>query len=237
MLEHVCGIMRSIAIIGLVLVALLSLAFAGYTILSPHTTTVTKQQFLTNTQNIYTTQTQTVTSQVTATSLTTIATTNGNGYGNYQVCGGYGCYYYPGSGRSNYPANYGYYYYNNGYYYSYYPGYSYEYSYPMYYYGYYNGNYYPPCQSTGSGGNVTCSGYLYQAGNGCTVLTIPTTSNPYSSYATGDVLEYYTLHNLPSNTPSTGTWVTVTGQFYNGPNTSSSGQSCPDNYIVVSSIS
>jgi hypothetical protein len=225
--------MRSIAIIGLILVTLLSLAFAGYTVLNQHAAIVTQQQLVTNTQNVYTTQTQTVTSQTTATSLTTITNTNGNGYGSYQVCGYYGCYYYPGSGYYNYPSNQGYYYYNNGYY----PGNVYYSNYPMYYYGYYNGNYLPPCQSTGSSYNVTCSGYIYQAGNGCTVLSIPTISNPYPSYATGDVLEYYTLHNLPSNAPSTGTWVTVTGQLYNGPNSSSIGKSCPDNYIVVSSIS
>jgi hypothetical protein len=224
--------MRSIAIIGLIIVTLLSLAFAGYTVLNQHAAIVTQQQLVTNTQNIYTTQTQTVTSQTTATSLTTITNTNGNGYGNYQVCGYYGCYYYPGSGYYNYPSNQGYYYYNNGYY----PGNVYYSNYPMYYYGYYNGNYLPPCQRTGSSYNVTCSGYIYQAGNGCTVLSIPTVSNPYPSYATGDVLEYYTLHNLPANAPSTGTWVTVTGQLYNGPNSSSNGQSCPDNYIVVSSI-
>jgi hypothetical protein len=228
--------MRSLAIVGLVLVSLLSLAFAGYTVLSPHTTTVTQQQFVTNTQNLVTTQTQTqtVTSQTVATSLTTVMNSIGNGYGNYQnyqVCGNYGCYNYPS--YYDYPMNPGYYYYNNGYY-SYNPG-SYYSNYP-YYYGCYNGAYTPPCQG-GSNGNVTCSGYLYNAGNGCTVLTIPTISNPYPSYATGDVLEYITLHNLPSNTPSGGTWVTVTGQLYKGPNTSSSGQSCPDNYIVVSSIS
>ena len=229
--------MRTLGIVALVLVALASLGFAGYTVLSPHTTTVTQQQFITNTQNVITTQTQTqfVTSQAVATSLTTITNTapNGNGnYQNYQVCGYYGCYNYPGSGY--YPTSPGYYYYTNGNYYNYYPG-SYYSNYPYYYYGYYNGGYTPPCQS--SSGNVSCSGYLYNAGNGCTVLAIPTISNPYPSYATGDVLEYITLHNLPSNTPATGSWVTVTGQLYKGPNTSSSGQSCPDNYIVVGSIS
>ena len=227
----------SIAIVGLVIVTLLSLAFAGYTVLTPHGATVTQQQLVTNTQNVYTTQTQTVMAQTTATSLTTMTGPVQNGYGNNQLCGYYGCYYYPGSGYYNYPSNYGYYYYNNGNYYQYYPGGSYSYNYPMYYYGYYNGNYLPPCQTSGSSNNVTCSGYIYQAGNGCVVLSIPSISNPYPSYATGDVLEYYTLHNLPSNAPNTGSWVTVTGLLYNGPNSSTNGQSCPDNYIVVSSIS
>ena len=227
----VCGIMRSIAVVGLVLVALVSLAFAGYTVLSPRTVTVTQQELATNTQLLYTTQTQTVISQATTTSLTTVT----NGYGNSQVCGYYGCYYYPSS--AYYPQNQGYYYYNNGNYYQYYPGSAYYSNYPYYYYGYYHGAYSPPCQATGSNGSVSCSGYLYQAGNGCTVLVIPTTSNPYPSYATGDVLEYYTLYQLPSNTPTAGTWITVTGQLFRGPNTSSSGQSCPVNYIIVSSVS
>jgi hypothetical protein len=225
--------MRSAAIVGLILVALVSLVFAGYNILSPRTLTVTQQQLVTNTQNLYATQTQTVISQATATSLTTVTSIIPSAYGNGQVCGYYGCYYYPSSGY--YPSNQGYYYYNNGNYY--YPGSAYYSNYPYYYYGYYHGYYSPPCQSSASDGNVSCSGYLYQAGNGCMVLAIPTLSNPYPSYATGNVLEYYTLYHLPSNTPSTGTWITVTGQLFRGPNTSSSGQSCPDNYIIVSSIS
>jgi hypothetical protein len=112
------------------------------------------------------------------------------------------------------------------------PGYYY---YPGYYYGSYG--YYPPCQYTGSSSPSTCYGYLYEAQNGCTLLVVPTTSNPYPSYATGWVLEYFTLHNLPSNTPALGSWVTVTGQLYQGYNTASNGASCPTNYIVVSSIS
>ena len=199
--------LSSVAIGGLVLVALLSLAFAGYTALNPHTVTVTQQQMLTNTQSLYFVQTQAVTSVSTATSFITLtsAAPNGYGYGNYQGCYYYGCYQGP------------------GYYYSY-PG----------YYGY--GNYYSPCQSTGSSGSVTCSGYLYQAQNGCTLLAISTTNNPYPSYATTYVYEYYSLHNLPSNTPASGTWVTVSGQMYQGYNTSPNGNSCPNNYINVNSI-
>ena len=199
--------LTSVAIGGLVLVALLSLAFAGYTALNPHTVTVTQQQMLTNTQSLYFVQTQAVTSVSTDTSFITLtsAAPNGYGYGNYQGCYYYGCYQGP------------------GYYYSY-PG----------YYGY--GNYYSPCQSTGSSGSVTCSGYLYQAQNGCTLLAISTTNNPYPSYATTYVYEYYSLHNLPSNTPASGTWVTVSGQMYQGYNTSPNGNSCPNNYINVNSI-
>jgi hypothetical protein len=192
-----------------VLVALLSLAFAGYTALNPHTVTVTQQQMLTNTQSQYFVQTQAVTSASTATSYITFTSEARNGYvyGNYQSCYYYGCYQGPN------------YYYNN----------------PGYYYGYY-GNYNPPCQGTGSEGNVTCSGYLYQAQNGCTLLAISTTNNPYPSYATTYVYEYYSLHNLPTNTPPTGTWVTVSGQMYQGYNTSPDGDSCPNNYIDVNSI-
>jgi hypothetical protein len=199
----------SIAIGGLVLVTLLSLAFAGYTVINPHTVTVTQQQMLTNTQSLYFVQTQAVTSVSTATSFITLtsAAPNGYAYGSYQ-----GCYYLP-----CYQA----------------PGY--YYSSPGYYPGYY-GNYYPPCQSTGANGSVTCSGYLYQAQNGCTLLAISTTNNPYPSYATTYVYEYYSLHNLPFNTPASGTWVTVSGQMYQGYNTSPNGNACPNNYINVSSI-
>ena len=198
-----------VAVGGLVLVAILSLAFAGYTVLNPHTVTVTQQRMLTNTQSLYFVQTQAVTSVSTATSYITLtnAAPNGYGYGNYQACYYYGCYQGP----------------------------AYYYSYPGYYSGYY-GNYYSPCQSAGSYASVTCSGYLYQAQNGCTLLVIPTTNNPYPSYATTYVYEYYTLHNLPSNTPATGTWVTVSGQMYQGYNTGPNGNSCPNNYINVNSI-
>jgi hypothetical protein len=194
------SVLRSAGIVGLVLVALLSLAFAGYTALNPHTVTVIQQQMLTNTQTLYSVQTVTVPS--TATSFTTVTSTpNGFGYGNYQVC---------------------------NYYYGCYPG-------PGYFPGYYGS--YSPCQPTGPNNNVSCSGYLYQPNNGCTVLAVPTTNNPYPSYATTYVYEYYALHNLPSNTPSTGTWVTVTGQLYQGYNTAPNGASCPNNYIIVNSIS
>jgi hypothetical protein len=200
----------AVAIGGLVLVALLSLAFAGYTALNSRTVTVTEQQMLTNTQSQYFVQTQAVTSASTATSYITLtnAPPNGYAYGNYQSCYYYGCYQGPG------------YYYNNN---------------PGYYPGYY-GNDYSPCQSTQSSGSITCSGYLYEAQNGCSLLAISTTNNPYPSYATTYVYEYYSLHNLPSNTLASGTWVTVSGQMYQGYNISSNGNSCPNNYINVNSI-
>ena len=194
------------ALVGLALIAILSLVFAGYTALNPHALTVTEEQFVTNTQNLYSVQTQTVTNVNTVLSVTTVTNAQPNGFGNYQSCGYYGCYPSPGY---------------------YYP--------PGYYNGYYG--YSPPCQLTGSNGAVTCSGYLYQAQNGCTLLVVPTTSNPYPSYATGNVIEYYTLHNLPSSTPQLGSWITVNGQLYQGYNTASNGASCPNNYIVVSTIS
>ena len=200
------------------------MGFAGYTALSPHTVTVTQQQLLTNTQSITSVQTQTITYSSTWSSIQTVTNTlpagsgYGNNYGNYYGnCYYYGCYQSPGYYPGYYPGSY------NGYYY-YYPG---------YYYG--SGNY-PPCQSTGTGANVTCSGYLEHAGNGCPLLVVPTTNNPYPSYATTYVYEYYTLHNLPSNTPSDGAWITVNGQLYQGYNTATNGASCPGNYINVSSI-
>lgn len=198
--------LRSAGIVGLVLVALLSLAFAGYTTLNPHTVTVTQQQLLTNTQSLYSLQTETVTIASTATSTATFTNAQPIGYGGYPACNYYyyGCYQSPG-------------------YYYYYPG---------YYYGYGN---YLPCRSAGLN-NVTCSGYLYQANNGCTLLVIPTTNNPYPSYATTYVYEYYTLHNLPTNTPASGAWITVNGQLYQGYNAAPNGASCPNNYIIVTSV-
>jgi hypothetical protein len=217
--------MRNAGIVGLLLVAILSLGFAGYTAMNPHVSTVTQQQLLTNTQSVYSTQTQTVTSisQVAqATTVTSTATTPGSGVGSgpgyYQVCTPYGCTYSPGPAYNTYnpyaPPN------------PWSPGY-----YNGVYYGYLNGNFYPPCQ-TGSSNAVTCSGYLFQAQNGCTVIAV---ANPYiaESYA----YQYYTLHNLPSNAPNSGAWVTVSGQLYQGSNTSSSGAACPGNYINVTSIS
>jgi hypothetical protein len=213
------------ALVGLALVAILSLGFAGYVALNHNAVTVTQQQLVTNTQSLFSVQTQTVTTANTITSVATVTNSqpSGSGYGNYQSCGYYGCY----------PSN-GYY---PGYYYNY-PGYYYGYN-NGYYNGYYRGYYVqsPACQPTGNYGNVTCSGYLYQASNGCTLLAVSTTSNPYPSYATGDVIEYYTLQHLPSSTPQAGSWITVNGQLYQGYNTASNGASCPTNYIVVSSIS
>ena len=84
----------TLGIVGIALAAILSLGLAGYETLTPHSETVTQQQYLPNTQNFYTTQTQTVTSTST---LTTAVATNtainlsGNGAGYYQTCGYYGC--------------------------------------------------------------------------------------------------------------------------------------------------
>lgn len=98
------SLLRMMGIGFLALVALVSLGYAGYSSMNPHTVTVTQQQLLTNTQNLYTTQTQTVTSVNVVTSQQTVTTTTnaaGNVYtgSNYysQNCGYYGCYYY-GSG-------------------------------------------------------------------------------------------------------------------------------------------
>jgi hypothetical protein len=94
---------------GLALIAIVSLAFAGYTALNPHTLTVTQQQLLTNTQSMYKTETQTATSLSTVTSVQVLTQTNTNyGSGYYQACPYYGCAYPP----SNYnPAYSNYYYY------------------------------------------------------------------------------------------------------------------------------
>jgi hypothetical protein len=200
------GGLRSVAVVGLVIVAILCLVLAGYTALNPHTVTVTQQKLLTNTESVYFVQTQTVTSVSTATSVTTF-TNVVNGYGGYLGCGYYGCYPAPG------------------------------YYYPGYYPGYVNYATYQPCQPAGANNVVTCSGYLYQPPSGCTILVVPVTNNPYPSYATTFVNEYFTLQNLPSNIPASGTWVTVNGQLFQGYNTSATGASCPLSYINVSSIS
>ena len=219
---------RTIGIIGLALVAILALGFAGYTALNPRVTTVTQQQFLTNTQSVYNTQTQTMTavSQVTqVVTVTNTQTTLGTGLGPqswyYQYCSPYGCMYPPGPSYNTYnpysPPN------------PWYPGY-----YNGAYYGYWNGNFYPPCQTNESNNTVTCSGYIFQAQNGCTVLVIPI-ANPY--YAESFAYQYYTLHNLPPNAPTNGSWVKLSGQLYQGVNTSSTGASCPGNYINVTTVS
>jgi hypothetical protein len=213
--------LQTAGIIGLVLVAILSLGFAGYTAMNPHATTITQQQLQTNTQNVYNTQTQIVTSIQTVNQAATITqTANGYGYGygqgNNQVCSTYGCYPYP---YNNNPPPYN----GAGYYYN------------GYWYGYdANGNFVAPCQSSGSNNTSTCQGFLYQAPNGCTELVVPI-QNAYIQESTS--YQFYTLHNLPSNVPSSGSWITVSGQMNNGANTASNGASCPGNYINVSSIS
>jgi len=87
------------------------------------------------------------------------------------------------------------------------------------------------CQSSGTS-STQCSGYLYQAPNGCVELVIP-----IGSPVAQPSFQFYTLQDLPSSLPSFGSWVTVTGQVYLGSNTASNGAACPGNYIVVTSIS
>jgi len=204
-----------LTIAGLALVAILSLAFAGYTALNPHMPTVTQQQFLTNTQSFYNTQIQTATSFSTVTSVQVVTQTTTAGYGNGYYQNGYGNGYYencPYYGCA-YPP---------------YPPQNYNPAYSNYYY------YQPPCQASSAYSNaVSCQGFFYHASNGCTVLVIPVW-NPaiQESY----VYQYYTLQNLTTTYPN-WTWVTANGQLYQGSNTSSSGAACPGNYITVSSIS
>jgi len=228
---------RTASMIGLALVAILALGFAGYTAMNPRVSTVTQQQIITNTQSLYSTQVQTVTSVSSVAQMVTVtnnqgvstAAGQGNGYGNgygngngySQYCSPYGCMNPPGGSYNTYnpynPPN------------PWYPGY-----YNGLYYGYWNGYFTPPCQAGASGNNVTCSGYIFQAQNGCNVLVIPIANAYYSESYT---FQYYTLHNLPANAPSNGSWVQVTGSLYQGANSSTNGASCPGNYINVSSIS
>ena len=85
----------SLTIIGAALVAILSLGYAGYTMSTPHMSTVTQQQYLTNTENFYSTQTQTITAISTVTTAEAVTNAainlNGGGPGLYQTCGYYGC--------------------------------------------------------------------------------------------------------------------------------------------------
>ena len=101
------------------------------------------------------------------------------------------------------------------------------------YYAYVNDNYYPPCQAD-LNHNVSCSGFVNEAPNGCTELVVV--------IANGEIAEsywyqYYTLRNLSTNSTINGQFVTVSGQLFTGPNNSSSGASCPGTYINVTSIS
>jgi len=99
----------TLTIIGAALVAVLSLGYAGYSMSAPpHMTTLTQQQYVTNTQDFYSTQTQTITATNTATSAAVIANnaislSNGGGPGYYQSCGYYGCY--PAQGYQYTPCN------------------------------------------------------------------------------------------------------------------------------------
>ena len=184
---------------GLIIVTILALALTYYTVMNPHLMTITQQQVVTNTQNLYNTRTVislgTVTTVITTTSTATAAG-NGYGYGYYPNCGYYGCY----------PS----------------PSYT------------FNGNYYTTCQSTGSVVETQCSGYEVQNSNGCVLLAVPV----YNDYTfESQVYQYYTLHDLPTSYPPIGSWVTVTGQLYQGHNTAPNGASCPGNYINVTSIS
>src|SRR5208282_4363306 len=90
------------------------------------------------------------------------------------------------------------------------------------------------CGLTGNNGTVQCVGYLYQSpnANGCVELV----TSVYSAYGISSY-QYYTLQKLPSSYPAIGTWVSVTGQLYQGSNVSPTGAACPGNYINVISIS
>jgi hypothetical protein len=195
---------------GLILITILSLALVGYTALNPHLATVTQQQFVTNTQNLYSTQTQTQTvTSIGTQTVTSIGTVTSITTAITTTTAAYGY------GYGNYYQNCGYYGCNNPN-----PGYSYY-----------------QCQSAAYGYTVQCSGYLYQDASGCIELEIPVTNwvnNPYTVVTTA--MQYYTLHNLPSSIPPIGSWVTVTGQLYQGYNTGPNGAACPGNYINIITI-
>ncbi|MGA2784356.1 MAG: hypothetical protein ABSF09_06635 [Candidatus Bathyarchaeia archaeon] len=222
--------------IGLTLLAVLSLAIAGFSVLNPQVTTVTQQQFITSVRSVSKIQAYTTNSMVTVV-MTATSTLAGSGFQqNTQTCG-YSCLY-PNSFSPNCGTNS-----------CAYPtcgsnGCSFQlcgpngcsFASP----GYtaqqcgYNGCYYSTCQST-SQGTVQCAGYLYQNNSGCVELVVPV-ANYASGVGSTTATQYYTLHNLPASYPSIGSWVKVAGQLYMGNNTSSNGTACPGNYINVSSI-
>jgi len=90
------------------------------------------------------------------------------------------------------------------------------------------------CYSTGAGNNmVQCSGYIYKDANGCVDLLVPIDNGYWNG-----IQQYYYLQNLPSSYPSTGSWVTVTGQLnLQGNNPAPNDGSCPTSSIWVNSIS
>lgn len=228
--------------IGLVILAILSLAIAGFTVLNPQVNTVTQQKFVTSIQNVSNVQTSIVNNVVTA----VVSATNtlpGTGFPqNPQNCG-YNCQY-PNSFSPNCGGN------SCAYPVCSYNGCSFQlcgssgctFASP----GYtassqqcgFNGCYYSTCQPQ-SQGTVQCAGYLYKDSSGCIELVVPV-----ANYATGGgamtptmATQYYTLHNLPQSYPSIGTWVKVAGQVLMGSNTASNGAACPGNYINITSIS
>jgi hypothetical protein len=189
------GSRPSLAVIGLALAVILSLAFLGYAVFANYSNSpVTERLLITNTSNTYTTQTQTVTAAQTA--AVTLTQTTFNGFGNgYFPCMSYGC---PEQNSA---------YYNN----------------------------FNTCRASGSNNNqAQCYGYIEGSSDGCTILAAPFI-DPYNS-SPFVVYQYYTLHNPPSPLPSTGAWVTVTGQLYQGYTTGSNGAACPVNNINVTSI-
>jgi len=217
----------SFVIVAVLLIVVLAVLFANYNPFTSHVTTVTEQELLTNTQNIYSTQTVTsvgiATSQTTMTSTTTYPLATNY----FQNCGYSTCY-----------PQYGYNGYYNGYSYGYYYGQSPYYCSYNYNSCYVNGplqySYNSACQSTGSNNLSQCSGYMHQDQNGCVELSVPL----YSPYNTAQIYQYYTLYNLPASYPPLGSWVTVTGQVYAGSSPGFPyGATCPGNSINVTSIS
>lgn len=93
----------TLGIIGVAIIAILSLSFAGYSAMNPHTMTVTGQQYVTNTQfgTVTATATQTMNNSQGMQTVAVGAAVSGNGNGNtngnaYQMnCGpdefSYGC--------------------------------------------------------------------------------------------------------------------------------------------------
>ncbi len=232
----------------LVVVSAIGAGLFTYSSISPRMVTSVSTTVVTNTSII--TNTQTSTSYSTLTSLTTSTALPGNPYA--VNCYNYNCQNSCNNSNSNVcqitvtPSCYNSAYqapcYANSCYYNgqspYYCGYNYNNCYygQQYYYSnppYYNNNL---CQSpSSSNSTVECSGYLHQDQNGCIELAVPFLAPWLETQA----YQYYTLYNLPSSYPPSGSWVTVIGQLHQGYYAGSYpyGSVCPGNSITVSAIS
>jgi hypothetical protein len=211
----------------LIIVSAIGAGIFTYTSTSPHLVTATA--FVTNTSIMMDIKTVTSYSMTTSLSTVTASTSYALSCNNLSACQGAVT---PSCQKSSCQACYGNSCNSNWslYYCSYYACYYQQSNYANA--PYYNNNVCQPSSSSNS--TVQCSGYLHQDQNGCTELAVPFLAPWLETQA----YQYYTLSNLPSSHPPTGSWVTVAGQLQQGYFAGSYpyGSACPGNTIDVSSI-